>query len=164
MSAGERACRYQDLKQGSRDSWSTSCDDSEIRNPASALFAPEFTTKLLRNHLRRGRLKANWDLGFGISDSESSVGSPVQIPIPKSQIPHIQERAFMRLTGFVTLSLLAVSSGALAELPNPTGESIVSPDAKLDKLFTRTADIRGGLTEGPAVAPDGSVYFSDIPF
>ena len=48
-----------------------------------------------------------------------------------------------------------------ADLPKPTGEAIVSPDAKLEHLFTRTATIEGGLTEGPAVAPDGSIYFSD---
>jgi gluconolactonase len=50
-----------------------------------------------------------------------------------------------------------------AEIPKPTGEAIVSPDAKLELLFTREAKIKGGLTEGPAVAPDGSIYFSDIP-
>ena len=50
------------------------------------------------------------------------------------------------------------------ELPPPTGEQIVSPQVKLEKLFARTAKIQGGLTEGPAVAPDGSIYFSDIPF
>ncbi len=49
-------------------------------------------------------------------------------------------------------------------LPKPTGDRIVSPDAKLELLFTRSAKIEGGLTEGPAVAPDGSIYFSDIPF
>src|ERR671932_752666 len=53
---------------------------------------------------------------------------------------------------------------AAAETPRPTGEQIVSPDAKLELLFTRSAPISGGLTEGPAVAPDGSIYFSDIPF
>ena len=36
--------------------------------------------------------------------------------------------------------------------------------AKLELLFTRTAKINGGLTEGPAVAPDGSIYFTDMPF
>ncbi|MGE3407768.1 MAG: SMP-30/gluconolactonase/LRE family protein [Pirellulales bacterium] len=51
-----------------------------------------------------------------------------------------------------------------ADLPKPTGEAIVSSDAKLELLFTRTAPIKGGLTEGPAVAPDGSIYFTDIPF
>ena len=37
-------------------------------------------------------------------------------------------------------------------------------DAKLEgPLYTRSAPIKGGLTEGPAAAPDGSIYFSDIP-
>jgi gluconolactonase len=42
-------------------------------------------------------------------------------------------------------------------------DSVFPEDAKLELLFTRTADIRGGLTEGPAAAPDGSIYFTDIP-
>jgi gluconolactonase len=62
------------------------------------------------------------------------------------------------------LPLLLASIVTASELPKPSGDSIVSPDAKLELLFTRTAPIRGGLTEGPAVAPDGSIYFSDIPF
>lgn len=49
------------------------------------------------------------------------------------------------------------------DLPAPTGDAIVPAGAKLERLFTRTAKITGGLTEGPAVAPDGRVYFSDIP-
>jgi len=62
-------------------------------------------------------------------------------------------------------ALLLAALPAFAEKPPaPTGEEIVSPDAKLEKLFTRSAPIKGGLTEGPAVAPDGSIYFSDIPF
>src|SRR5438874_7581126 len=61
--------------------------------------------------------------------------------------------------------LLLVPLSARAEAtPKPTGETIVAPDAKLELLFTREAPIKGGLTEGPAVAPDGSIYFSDIPF
>lgn len=60
--------------------------------------------------------------------------------------------------------VLSANLSALAELPKPTGETIVSPDAKLELLFTRTAKIKGGLTEGPNAAPDGSIYFSDIPF
>lgn len=66
-----------------------------------------------------------------------------------------------------TTLLLALSLGCLnlvaEELPKPSGK-LVSPDAKLELLFTRTAEISGGLTEGPAVAPDGSIYFTDIPF
>src|ERR671924_1565999 len=63
-------------------------------------------------------------------------------------------------------SLLLVVAPAVAEDPlKPTGSAdIVDPDAKLEKLFTRSAPIKGGLTEGPACAPDGSIYFSDIPF
>lgn len=67
-------------------------------------------------------------------------------------------------------SLLAVAAVLLLaaplvadDLPRPTGESIVSPDARLELLFTRSLPIQGGLTEGPAVAPDGRIYFSDIP-
>src|SRR4051794_17952657 len=40
---------------------------------------------------------------------------------------------------------------------------IVPPGAKLELLYTRTANLHNGLTEGPAVAPDGSIYFTDIP-
>ncbi len=42
--------------------------------------------------------------------------------------------------------------------------SIVPEGAKLELLYTRTAKLSGGLTEGPAVAPDGSIYFTDMPF
>ena len=43
--------------------------------------------------------------------------------------------------------------------------AIVPAGAKLEgPLFTRSAPIKGGLTEGPAAAPDGTIYFSDIPF
>src|SRR5262245_36086963 len=63
------------------------------------------------------------------------------------------------------MHLIVILSLALAaDVPAPTGKSIVPEGAKLELLFTRTAPIKGGLTEGPAVAPDGSIYFSDIPF
>lgn len=39
---------------------------------------------------------------------------------------------------------------------------IVPADAKLELLYTRSAPIEGGLTEGAAAAPDGSIYFTDI--
>lgn len=47
------------------------------------------------------------------------------------------------------------------DLPAPTGD-LVAKGAKLELLFTRTANIKGGLTEGPAAAPDGTIYFTDI--
>ena len=68
-----------------------------------------------------------------------------------------------RLLAALLTSLLLAPCGA-AELPPPTGDAVVAPDAKFELLYTRTAKITGGLTEGPAVAPDGSIYFSDIPF
>jgi gluconolactonase len=70
----------------------------------------------------------------------------------------------MRTAAVVLLGLTLVAALPAADLPKPTGDAIVAPDAKLELLFTRSAPIAGGLTEGPAVAPDGSIYFSDIPF
>jgi gluconolactonase len=61
------------------------------------------------------------------------------------------------------LALLVASAATAADLPKPTGGAIVDPEAKLELLFTRSASIQGGLTEGCALAPDGSIYFSDIP-
>lgn len=70
----------------------------------------------------------------------------------------------MRRAAFACLFLLLIPAAlAAAGLPKPTGEDIVPADAKLELLYTRSAPIEGGLTEGPAVAPDGSIYFSDIP-
>ncbi len=46
----------------------------------------------------------------------------------------------------------------------PTAGSPIMPGAKLELLFTRSSPLEGGLTEGAAVAPDGSIFFSDIPF
>ncbi|MDX1948253.1 MAG: SMP-30/gluconolactonase/LRE family protein [Pirellulaceae bacterium] len=70
----------------------------------------------------------------------------------------------MRRLALPVLASLMVSVAAAADVPPPTGEKIVAPGAKLELLYTRSAKIEGGLTEGPAVAPDGSIYFSDIPF
>jgi gluconolactonase len=63
---------------------------------------------------------------------------------------------------WLTLSCLLAPAPA-GDRPPPTGDKIVAGDAKLELLFTRTLPLKGGLTEGPAVAPDGCVYFSDIP-
>jgi gluconolactonase len=61
-------------------------------------------------------------------------------------------------------ALLLVAAPLLAADPlTPTGDAIVPKGAKLELLFTRTLPIKGGLTEGPCVAPDGRIYFSDIP-
>ena len=56
--------------------------------------------------------------------------------------------------------LLFVAAGGV---PLHAAENPIVPEgAKLEKLYTRTAKLNGGLTEGPAVAPDGSIYFTDI--
>lgn len=67
----------------------------------------------------------------------------------------------MLVTTLIVLTLLAAGYGArMHAAENP----IVPEGAKLERLFTRTAKLAGGLTEGPAVAPDGSIYFTDMPF
>ncbi len=71
-------------------------------------------------------------------------------------------RCLVPCIAVLLFSVAAISSTA-AEVPVPTGKKIVPTGAKLELLFTRSADISGGLTEGPTVAPDGSIYFSDIP-
>ena len=43
-------------------------------------------------------------------------------------------------------------------------DDLVPPGSKLELLYTRSAPIKGGLTEGVAAAPDGTIYFSEIPF
>lgn len=70
----------------------------------------------------------------------------------------------MRIPLAAALCMFLTSQVFAADVSAPTGDTIVGPDSKLELLFTRSAKISGGLTEGPAVAPDGSIYFSDIPF
>lgn len=71
----------------------------------------------------------------------------------------------MRFLSPVFLLVAVVAPGCnLGSKQSNRETQIVAPDAKLELLFTRSAPIEGGLTEGPAVAPDGSIYFSDIPF
>ncbi|MBL9080968.1 MAG: SMP-30/gluconolactonase/LRE family protein [Planctomycetales bacterium] len=68
------------------------------------------------------------------------------------------------VVSFWSLFVASAAVACAADIPPPQGELIVSPDARWELLYTRTAPISGGLTEGPAAAPDGSIYFSDIPF
>ncbi len=65
------------------------------------------------------------------------------------------------VTTLIVVAILAVAYGSrMRAAENP----IVPEGARLELLFTRTAKISGGLTEGPAVAPDGGIYFTDMPF
>lgn len=61
-----------------------------------------------------------------------------------------------------TLAIVLVSALPAQDAPGPTGKMIADPDAQFELLYTRPETEAGGLTEGPAVAPDGSIYFSDI--
>ena len=67
----------------------------------------------------------------------------------------------MRRSSLCTTISLFLATCATAVVQ---ADDLVPPDAKLELLYTRTAPIRGGLTEGVAAAPDGSMYFSEIPF
>jgi gluconolactonase len=60
---------------------------------------------------------------------------------------------------FILLSILKA-----AQAEKPVDNPIVPADAKLELLYTRQAKLNSGLTEGPAAAPDGKIYFTDIPF
>lgn len=50
----------------------------------------------------------------------------------------------------------------LASSATSADERIVPEGASLEHLFTRSVALSRGLTEGPAAAPDGSIWFSDI--
>lgn len=63
----------------------------------------------------------------------------------------------MSWTGLAAL-LLAIPPGT----PEPKENPIVPKGAEWEHLYTRHDDVKGGLTEGAAVAPDGSIYFTDI--
>ena len=67
-----------------------------------------------------------------------------------------------RTAGIVCALILAVAPvwADSHEMAAPSGDSsIISKDAKIEVVFDGAF-----FTEGPAVAPDGSVYFSDITF
>jgi gluconolactonase len=66
----------------------------------------------------------------------------------------VRSLAIQRSLGLVLFAALTLAANTA------WSQSIVPPDAKLEKIFD------GGLvlTEGVAVAPDGMVYFSDITF
>ena len=67
------------------------------------------------------------------------------------------ERSTMRRTSICVMVIALIGAFARAD-------DLVPPDSKLELLYTRSAPIKGGLTEGVAAAPDGSMYFSEIPF
>src|SRR5438552_4224749 len=67
--------------------------------------------------------------------------------------------------GFFAVSLgLMIAAGNSATTAEPAENPIFPKGAKLELLHTRQAKLNSGLTEGPALAPDGSIYFTDMPF
>lgn len=61
--------------------------------------------------------------------------------------------------------LLAAWLAVLASLePAAADQPIFPSDAKLELLHARNSQLISGLTEGPAAAPDGTIYFTDAPF
>src|SRR5450432_1320868 len=72
----------------------------------------------------------------------------------------------MRKLLHMTLALFAgcVALTMVAWARVPIENPIVPDGAKLELLHTRQVKLNSGLAEGPAVAPDGSIYFTDMPF
>ena len=68
----------------------------------------------------------------------------------------------MKALKLATLAIVGVAAFPAEEAPAPAGETIVDPGARFELLYTRPETEAGGLTESPTVAPDGSIYFSDI--
>src|SRR5438876_5209320 len=70
----------------------------------------------------------------------------------------------MKIPSSISCTLLAMALGAGAVDAEAAENPIFAKDAKLELLHTRQAKLNSGLTEGPAAAPDGTIYFTDMPF
>jgi gluconolactonase len=103
----------------------------------------------LRSDLRR--------LTIGRRDGRGSYGSIGRFragelePKPLEMIMH---RPALPVTAMLILGMGTMTAAA---------DDPVPPGAQLELIYTRSAPIKGGLTEGVAAAPDGSMYFSEIP-
>ncbi len=62
------------------------------------------------------------------------------------------------------LLVMCVTGATIDAAAEPDDNPIFAADARLELIFQRTARLNSGLTEGPAAAPDGSIYFTDMPF
>src|SRR5204863_9892630 len=65
---------------------------------------------------------------------------------------------------FALFLALGVGNDLWAMAAEPDENLIFAKDAKLEPLHSRQAKLNSGLAEGPAAAPDGSIYFTDMPF
>lgn len=55
-------------------------------------------------------------------------------------------------------------TGSPADKSGTADNPIIPADSALELLHSRQVKLNSGLTEGPAVAADGSIYFTDMPF
>src|SRR5262249_18735104 len=92
-----------------------------VNGDRSGISLKQSTSTLLRIHPHSGRLLPG--------------------RFARSKIPEI----LMRLTSIAYVCFALLCTPARGDLPKPTGNTIVSPDAKLEKLFTRSAPIKKGL-------------------
>jgi gluconolactonase len=70
----------------------------------------------------------------------------------------------LNAAGVLLAAILAPRAPAAPVDVEPADNPIVAKGAELELLYTRQAKLNSGLTEGPAAGPDGSVYFTDMPF
>jgi gluconolactonase len=74
-------------------------------------------------------------------------------------------KTWLRITVALTIASSAAGRSNLpAQVAEPPENPIFPGGAKLELLHTRQVKLNSGLTEGPAVAPDGNIYFTDMPF
>jgi gluconolactonase len=59
---------------------------------------------------------------------------------------------------------LAIAGSQSSKGAEPDENPIFAKGAKLELLHQRQAKLNSGLAEGPAAAPDGTIYFTDMPF
>src|SRR5438270_6275604 len=98
------------------------------------------------------------DSRIGLTSCRADSNVWVDLVLSKHEF-HRSRETVMRFLAL--LALCSIGAALAEEIPRPVGDtSIVDPEAKFEMLYTRSAPVSGGLTEGPAVAPDGSIYFS----
>lgn len=76
-------------------------------------------------------------------------------------------RVLIAIVCLYSANVVGLAAEPVAEPVEPAivaDNSIVAEGSKLERIYTRQAKLNSGLTEGPAVAADGSIYFTDMPF
>lgn len=69
-----------------------------------------------------------------------------------------------RVSALTVLMILALFPGAGAAIAQPRENPVFGASAALEWLHARKVNTNSGLTEGPAVAPDGSIFCAGMPF